>query len=129
MATGACVKELVIRCACCCSMARARDLTHLRVDPREQIARRKRLDQIVVGRGGQALEPRLLAGARRQHDDRNRAEVRVGTQLPQQAEAVELRHHHVGDDHVGPARARGRQRLTAVADRVDVPALASSRRA
>ncbi len=98
-------------------------LDDLRLDTRQEIARRKRLHQIVVGRGRQALEASFLAGARRQHDDRHGVQVRIGAQLPQQAEAIELRHHHIGDDDVGAASARDIERDTAVARRVDVPAL------
>ena len=38
---------------------------------RHQLARGERLDQVVVGAGRQPLDARLLAGARRQHDDRD----------------------------------------------------------
>ena len=47
-------------------------------DARQQLARAERLDQVVVGAGLEALDARLLAGARRQQDDRHRARVVVG---------------------------------------------------
>ena len=40
----------------------------------EQLARGERLDQIVVGAGVEAFDARLLAGARREQDDRQVAQ-------------------------------------------------------
>ena len=51
-------------------------LQNLRLDPGEQLARRERLDQVVVGAGVQAFDARLLAGPRRQQDHRHRAAAR-----------------------------------------------------
>ena len=96
-------------------------LDQLRLDAREEIARRERLDEIVVGRRRETFDPGLLAGARRQHDDRDGLQIGVGAQLPQQPEAIELRHHDVGHDHVGRMRAGRGERFAAVADRLDVP--------
>ena len=50
--------------ACFCRRA-----LQLRLDARHQLARRERLDQVVVRAGVQAVDARLVAGARRQHDD------------------------------------------------------------
>jgi hypothetical protein len=44
-------------------------------------------------------------------------------QLAHQPESVELRHHDVREDEIGPALARGRQRGLAVRDRPDAIAL------
>ena len=64
--TGACAKILASRRACASSTERTLRAQHLRLDARDQLARRERLDQIVVGAGLQPLDARLLAGARRQ---------------------------------------------------------------
>ena len=49
------------------------------------------------------------------------SQIGVGAQRLQQPEAIELRHHDVGDDHVGRMRAGRGERFAAIADRVDVP--------
>ena len=46
-------------------------LEQLRIDARQQVARREGLHEIVVGRRGQPLETRLFARARRQHHHRH----------------------------------------------------------
>ena len=51
---------------------RSRASSQVRVDAGEQLARRERLDQVVVGAGLEALDARLLAGARREQDHRER---------------------------------------------------------
>ena len=84
----------------------------LDVDARQQLARAERLDQVVVGSGIEPFDPRLLAGARREQDHRDVAGRGVGAQLAQEPEAVEPRHHDVGEDEVRPALARGRQRAS-----------------
>ena len=77
---------------------------HLRLDARDQFARGERLDQIVVRAGLQPLDAGFLPGARRHQDHRNRLCPLVGPQAAQQLEPVDLRHHDVGDDHVGTVR-------------------------
>jgi hypothetical protein len=87
----------------------------------DQLARGERLDEVVVGAGRQPLDGGLLAGAGREHDHRQLRRRRVGAQPREQPEAVELGHHRVREDQVGPARAHRLQRGAAVAHRLDVP--------
>ena len=97
----------------------------LRLDARDQLARRERLDQVVVRARVQPFDARLVAGARRQHDDRDRRQLRrSAADAPHQLEAVQRRHHHVGQDQVRRAALGRRQRRLAVADRLDLPAVA-----
>ncbi len=63
--------------------------------PGDQLPRRKRLGQVVVGAGVKAIDPRLLAGARGQEDDRQILQVRIGPQGRKQLESVELGHHDI----------------------------------
>jgi hypothetical protein len=58
----------------------------------------------------QTFGTRFLAGARRQQDDRQVAQRRIGADLAQQAETVQHRHHHVRQDKVGPVPADRIQR-------------------
>ena len=75
MATGACLKMSASRARAPPALARISRAHDLRVDPREQLARAERLDEIVVGAGLQAFDARLLAGARREQDHRERSSV------------------------------------------------------
>ena len=95
----------------------ARDFQQ-RVDAGHQLARAERLDQVVVGAGLQALDPRLLAGSRREQNDGDGRQRALSPQRAHQAEAVELGHHHVGEHQIGrrapwrqPAPPRRRWRL------------------
>ena len=113
---------LDLRHAAACRLASLRPLP-LRFDARQQILRRKRLHEVIVGAGGDAFEGGRFAGSRREQDDRNTARERIGAQRRHQFEAVHLRHHHVGDDHIGPAIAGSGQRGHAVCHGLDLPAL------
>ena len=75
---------------------------------------RERLDEVVVGPGFQTFDATLFAGPRRQQDDRKVARPRIRPQLLQESEAVESRHHHVGQDQVGRFAAGELERLDAV---------------
>jgi hypothetical protein len=68
------------------------------------------LGEVVIGAGIEPFDPCLFAGAPRQQQDRSFAQVRVGAQRPQQAKAIETRHHDIGEHKIGlvaagPARA------------------------
>ena len=126
--TGACSKMPASRSAWASSTDRTLRAHHLRLDARDQLARGERLDEIVVRAGLQPLDARLFAGTRRQQDHRHRLRPLVGAQALQQLEPVELRHHDVGDDHVGTVRLRRRQRGGAVAHRFDRPSVAEQAR-
>ena len=95
------------RPACLCAPARF----ELRLDARHQLARRERLDQVVVGAG---VEPSTRASSPARADSMMTGTSRsavVGAHAAQQAEAVEPRHHHVGEDQVGRLARGGGQRL------------------
>jgi len=91
-----------------------------RADPRQQLAREERLDQVVVGSGVQSFDTRLFAGARREQDDRQVAQRLVLAQRLDDTEAVEPRHHHVGDDDIGALAAYCFERRPAIAHRLDL---------
>ena len=88
-------------------------------DARGQLAGPERLQQIVVGAGLEPGDARLLAGARRDEDHGQVPQRRVGADRPQQLQAVQARHHHVGEQQVGRLAPQGGERGHAVADRLD----------
>ena len=71
-----------------------------RVDAGDQLARRERLDDVVVGAAPQPGELVLLLALRGQQDHRRRAALALA-QVAQDLEAVEPRQHQVEDDEVG----------------------------
>jgi hypothetical protein len=89
---------------------------------REQLARRERLDQVVVRAGIESLHARFLSGPGRQKHHRDIAELHIGADRAQQTEAVEAWHHHVGQDQVGRLLVRGAQRRLAVGGELDLVA-------
>ena len=93
-------------------VARAPDAVQLEVGGHagEQLARRERLDEIVVGARLEAFDRALLARARGQHDHGDAHRRRVLLQRRQQPEAVEVGHHHVGQHEVGRVRERALER-------------------
>ena len=95
-----------------------------RGDPRGELARAERLDDVVVGAGLEALLDVGLLGAGGQHDDRQAVHVGV---LPQRAggvEAAHAGHHHVEDDQVGLLGGARLDGCSSVTDRDDlVPAV------
>ena len=96
---------------------------HQRADAHQQLARAERLHQVVVGAPAETFDARFFAGARREENHRNRAQLRIRAQLADEPEPVEVRHHHVGDDEIGSARARGLERGLAVGDDLHVVVL------
>jgi hypothetical protein len=94
----------------------------LGIHPGQQLTRAEGLDQVVVGAGLQPLAPRLLAGPGREHDHRQSAQRCIAADGGQELEAVHLRHHHVGQQEVGPGAADRGQRLRAVAHQLHLVA-------
>ena len=89
----------------------------------------ERLRQIVVGAEAEALDAILLAAERGQKDHRHERQLGARAQRAHQRPAVELGHHHVGDDEIGPELIGAHQPLFAVAGRGDgVAALLQQRR-
>jgi hypothetical protein len=89
------------------------------VDPREQLPGSERLDDVVVGPGLEALGRGLFARAGGEEQDRHVAGGRSGPKRVNQPEAVEVRHHHVGDDQVGQLPGRSAECERAVGHRLD----------
>ncbi len=94
----------------------------------DELTGRERLHEVIVGAGVQPFHARLLACARREHDDGHRARPGLLTQRSQETEAVEPRHHHVGQHQIRGAPPRRLQGFLAVARRLDAPALAEQPR-
>jgi hypothetical protein len=96
---------------------------HLEVDahPGDELAGRERLHEVVVGPGVETLDRGLFAGAGGQHDDRDARGRRVLAQCLEQPEAVEARHHHVGQHEVRHVAPRRGQRGEPVAHGFDLP--------
>ncbi len=71
-----------------------------RLDPRQKLRRRKRLDQIVVGAGREAAHTITFLAPRRQHDDRQSLCLGSRSQAPAQFYPRNSRHHPVKDQKV-----------------------------
>ena len=93
-----------------------------RLDARDQLARRERLCQVVVGPGIEAGDLVGLLRARRQHHDRDVARVRIAPQDPDQFEAAHVGQHPVDQDEVGPLVADTRECGLAVLGKRDFAA-------
>ena len=89
------------------------------LDPRQKLAGGERLDQVIVGAGPQPVHLGFLAGAGGEQDDRRIPGRLVRAHCRQKAEAVEPRHHDVGQDEVGLQGARRGQRRLAVGRALD----------
>ena len=87
-------------------------------DASDQLARRERFGEIVVCACIEPFDLGLFAGAGRQHDHRQVAQLGVLADGRQKPKAVEPGHHHVGDQQLGPGRARRGERGVAVSDGV-----------
>ena len=116
---------------------RGLDLGHLARRPRgresggdanEELTRRERLGDVVIGPGRQAPGRLLLAGARGEKDDGDPAQPLVGPQGRHERKAVEAGHHHVAQDERGGRAPDALQRRGAVAHRLHEPALAEEAR-
>ena len=81
----------------------------------EQFLRGERLDEVVVGSGGQALDRRLLPGPGRQQQHRDAGGPRIGAQCGEELHPAQTRHHHVAHDEIGRLGTDRRQRRGTVA--------------
>ena len=68
---------------------------------RMQLAGREWLREVIVDTGVDALDARILARTGRKEDHRKLARGRAVAQGLQKTEAVEPRHHHVGEHEIG----------------------------
>jgi hypothetical protein len=85
------------------------------LDARQQLARRERLDHVVVGTQLQSEDPVDLAVACGEHDDRYVAGEVVAAPAAGQVQAAHARQHPVEQDQVRHALGDRRGRLAAVA--------------
>jgi len=83
-----------------------------------QLARGEGFDQVVVGTGAQALDLGFFAGTGGQQDDGDVLQLGIAAHRRQEAEAVELRHHDVGENEIGALLARHCERRDAIRDRL-----------
>ncbi len=97
-----------------------RDLVVQRLQPqhrahaRDQRALIDRLGEIFVGAGVQSRDHVLGVGPRRHQDDRHERQRCIRLEAPAYFDAVDLRHHHVEQDEIGPMRVGRRKSLLAV---------------
>jgi hypothetical protein len=78
----------------------------LRIHLCEELLRGEGLDDVVVGARRHAVGARLLAGARREQNHRQLGGLGPRLDRLQEAQAVETRHHHVGDHEIESRAAR-----------------------
>ena len=76
---------------------------HDRADARDQLARRERLDHVVVDAGFEAADAIDFLAARGEHDDRNLARELFLAQAAREIQAAHARQHPVEQDQVGHA--------------------------
>ncbi len=95
-----------------------------RAQPRHQLARAERLDDVVVGAAVEAAHPVGLLGARGQHDDRHRPGRGCAADLPAHLDPRDQRQHPVEQHRIGLALGDAQQRLLAVGRLADRKPLA-----
>ena len=78
-----------------------RRATQHRVDARQQLARRERLGDVVIGAAVETHDLVLLFSARGQHDDRHFLGLLVALQRARQLEAAHVRQHPVDQHQIG----------------------------
>ena len=88
---------------------------HHRADARQQFARRKRLDHVIVDAGFEAADAVVFLAARGQHDDRDVAGQVVAAPAAGELQAAGAGQHPVEQDQVGDAVGDRRLRLARVA--------------
>ncbi len=81
------------------------------VDPRNQLARGKRLGHVIVGAGFQPGDLVVLGDPRGQHDDGNVCGQRFASQPACQLDTADPGHHPVQQDDIRPLCADGGQRF------------------
>ena len=95
----------------------------MRLDARHQLPRGERLDQVVVGARRRRPSTRASSPARADSMMTGTSRsARSARSSAQQAEAVQLRHHHVGQDEVGRLLRGGGRARPAVGDGLDASA-------
>jgi hypothetical protein len=95
------------------------------VDAGEQLARRERLGDVVVGAAFQAHHLVLLFRARRQHDDRHFLGFLVALERAGEFQAAHVRQHPVDQHEVGTAIGDAGPRRAGVGGFADVEAAAT----
>ncbi len=83
---------------------------------------RERLDDVIVGAGGQTPDPFAFLAARGQHDDRQLPRFRPRPQAAAQFDTGQARQHPVEHDQVGNAFLQPGIGIVAAADGFDVVA-------
>ena len=94
-----------------------------RLDAGDQLGQRERLDDIVVGAGGEAAHALGLLAAGGQHDDRHALGVAAGAQTPAELDAGEAGQHPVEQDEIGRMVAQMQFSVVAARHAVDLEAL------
>ena len=72
-------------------------------DAEVELLEAERLGDVVVGAEAKAADAIVLGGKRGEEDDREHRELGVGAEQAYERPAVELGHHHVGDEQIGRA--------------------------
>ena len=103
-----------------CVTGRGREHGAERVQQLHQLGRPRQ--QIVRAGAAGELAIRRLDIARRDEEHRHRVELRILAHRHREAEPIELRHHHVGDQHVREPATDRRERRHAIADGLDLEA-------
>ena len=93
----------------------------LRFHPGNELPRGKRFRDVLAGAGLETLHPCLVAGFGGQHENRQVASLRVVAQRANQAETIDLGHHHVRHDQVRPLAVNSGKRLRTVGDGLHLP--------
>ena len=88
-------------------------------DAGQELSRRERLREIIVGPLSQSFDLRFFSRARRQHYDREVRESFIVANGREKRETVHPGHHHIGKKQVGSSRARRLQGGVAIRDRLD----------
>ncbi len=74
-------------------------------DPRQQLSRAERLDQIIIRARLEPLDARFFSGACRQEHDRQIGKQKIGADFAHKAESVKPRHHHVAEKEIWTSSA------------------------